>query len=230
MTLLIDAYEGRYVGTYDFPGVFLQAGLSPRPNNEQVLMRLIGNFVDIMCKMSPEHPKNAFMKMVKKVLYLEVLQAIYGYIESALKWYELYSETLSKEIFVINPYDRCVTNKTINGKQCTIVWYVDDNKISHEDPEVVTKVIELMKKHFGNLTITRGNKHRFLGMNITISPRKSIEIEIKDHLRETIDMLVQNEGSEVNEEVTSLARPRLRDMDPNCKPLCELKVDAFSTT
>ena len=162
MTLLIDAYEGRYVGTYDFPGVFLQAGLSPRPNNEQVLMRLIGNFVDIMCKMSPEHPKNAFMKMVKKVLYLEVLQAIYVCIKSTLRWYESYSEILSKEGFVINPYDRCVANKTIIGKQCTVVWYVDDNKISYEDPEVITKVIQLIKNIPGDLTSTRGSKHRFL--------------------------------------------------------------------
>ena len=98
-----------------------------------------------MCKVSPEHLKNVSYENSKKVLYLEVLQAIYGCIKSTLRWYELYSETLSKEGFVINPYDRCVANKTINGKQCTVVWYVDDNKILHEDPEVVTKVIELMK-------------------------------------------------------------------------------------
>ena len=57
----------------------------------------------------------------------------------------------------------------INGEQCTIVWYVDDNKVSHEDPSVVDEVIELMKKHFGDLTITRGHEHHFLGMNIKIN-------------------------------------------------------------
>ncbi len=85
-----------------------------------------------------------------------------------------YSTTLCKEGFVINPYDKCVANKMINGKQCTVVWYVDDNKISHEDPAVVTQIIELMGKHFGKLTITRGNKHRFLGMNLTVNKNKSI--------------------------------------------------------
>ena len=29
----------------------------------------------------------------------------------------------------------------IQGKQCTIAWYVDNNKISHKDPEVVTMII-----------------------------------------------------------------------------------------
>ena len=85
-----------------------------------------------------------------------------------------------KECFTINPYDKCVANKVIDGKQCAIVWYVDDNKISHEDPEVVTRVINLMKEHFGDLTISRGNRHMFLGMNVTINPRKSVEIETKD--------------------------------------------------
>ena len=110
-----------------------------------MLLRLVGNFVDIMCQVNPEHVKNVTYENGKKVLYLEILQAIYRCIESALRWYELYSETLSKEGFVINPYDQCVANKMINWKQCTVVWYVDDKKISHKDPEVVTEVINLMK-------------------------------------------------------------------------------------
>ena len=116
VTLLIDAYEGRDVRTYDVPGAFLQASLEPKPNNERVLMKLVGNFVDIMCKVNPEHQENVIYENGKKVLYLEVLQAIYGCIESALRWYELYSETLIKEGFIINPYDKCVANKTINDK------------------------------------------------------------------------------------------------------------------
>ena len=62
----------------------------------------------------------------------------------------------------------------INGKQCTIVWYVDDNKVSHVDPEVVSEVINLMKKYFGDLSVTRGKEHRFLGINITIINTKII--------------------------------------------------------
>jgi len=40
--------------------------------------------------------------------------------------------------FKLNPYDPCVANLKVNGKQLTIAWYVDDTKISHEDPRVVT--------------------------------------------------------------------------------------------
>ena len=69
-----------------------------------------------MCDTNSEQVPNATYERGRKVLYMEILQAIYGYIESALRWYELYSETLQKEGFIINPYDRCVANKEINGR------------------------------------------------------------------------------------------------------------------
>ena len=97
---------------------------------------------------------------------METSQAMCGCAESSLRWYELFSKTLEKEVFVINHCDQCVVNKETNGKYYTLVWHADDNKVSHVDPSVVTEVIELMKSHFGELTVTRGKKHRFLGTNI----------------------------------------------------------------
>ena len=66
--------------------------------------------------------------------------------KSVLRWYEITSETVNKEGFQINPYDRCGANKIINKKQHTIEWYVNGNKISHEDHAAVTQVIKLLKK------------------------------------------------------------------------------------
>ena len=64
----------------------------------------------------------------------------------------------------------------IDGKQCTIVWHVDDLKISHVNKKVVTKVIDLLKKEFGKeapLTVTRGKIHEYLGIKIDYSIWKS---------------------------------------------------------
>lgn len=58
----------------------------------------------------------------KRVLYLRLLNCI----RSAILWYNLFIGTLEKLGFEINPYDLCVANKMINGKQCTVVWNVDD--------------------------------------------------------------------------------------------------------
>ena len=54
----------------------------------------------------------------------------------------------------------------INGKQCTITWHVDDNKISHVDSNIVSDVIKSIDAKFGKMAVTRGDTHVFLGMNI----------------------------------------------------------------
>ena len=59
-------------------------------------MKLKGDFVNIMVKVNPEHTKNVMYERGKKVLCMEILQAIYGYIESSLRWYDLYYEILMK--------------------------------------------------------------------------------------------------------------------------------------
>ena len=50
-------------------------------------------------------------------------------------------------------------------------FYVDDNKISHVEPKVVSDIINELSKHFGNLTVSRGKKHDYLGMDIEIKDK-----------------------------------------------------------
>ena len=45
-TLVIDAYEERDIATFDIPGVYLHADI---PSDKNVILKLHGNFVDIMC-------------------------------------------------------------------------------------------------------------------------------------------------------------------------------------
>ena len=66
-------------------------------------------------------------------------------------------------------------------KPCTIAFYVDDNKISHLDDDVITEVLDLLKGHFGDLTITRGNKQSFLGMDFEIK-NKRVHVSMKKML------------------------------------------------
>ena len=45
---------------------------------------------------------------------------------------------------MINPYDRYIANKMMNGMQCTIVCYVDDNTLSNMKSRTVTGILEIM--------------------------------------------------------------------------------------
>lgn len=73
---------------------------------------------------------NAVLSELKQVLYVELKKALYGTLRAALLFWRKLSKHLVDNGYVINPYNWCVTNKIINNKQCTIVWHVDDLKIS----------------------------------------------------------------------------------------------------
>jgi hypothetical protein len=144
--------------------------------------------VRVLCEMNPKHKPFVVVENNQQVLYVRLIKAIYGCVKSALLWYELFSTTLQEMGFVRNPYDQCVANCQINGKQCTIGWYVDDTKISHEDPAVVTDIINRLENKFGKMTVVRGNQHVFLGMHITFNgDEKTAAISMKDYLTEAID-------------------------------------------
>jgi hypothetical protein len=68
----------------------------------------------------------------KKVLYVEVLKAIYGMLEAVLLWYKTFRKDLEDIGFIFNPYDPCVANKKVHGLQQTILFHVDDLKSSHK--------------------------------------------------------------------------------------------------
>ena len=100
------------------------------------------------------------------MLYLKLRKALYGIMQAALLWYETFVTCLKLNGFTLNDYDPCIANKLVNGKQYTICWHVDDNKILHEDSNVVTEVIRVLKERFGEVTVKRGKKHTFIGMDV----------------------------------------------------------------
>jgi hypothetical protein len=91
--------------------------------------------------------------------------------------------------FIINPYDWCVANKNIEENQCTIVWHVDDLKISHANPEVVSTIINDLNKVFGKeapLTQTRGKSHDYLGMTINFETPGKVRITMIDYIKKML--------------------------------------------
>ena len=68
--------------------------------------------------------------------------------KSALLFYCKLVANLTSLGFKINPYDPCVTNKIINGKQITIYWHVDDLFIGHVDPNVVTTFLDWLAQQY----------------------------------------------------------------------------------
>ena len=181
LTSIVDAIEQRDKAFTDIKGAYLNARMK-----DDVHMKIIGREVELFCEIEPNLTQYITIENGKKVLYVKLDKALYGCVQSALLWYELYSETLQGMGFELNPYDLCVANANIEGKQCTILWYVDDNKISHMDPKVIDKVIKKIESKFGKMKQTRGDKHDFLGMSIHFKKNK-IEISMKKHISKAVD-------------------------------------------
>jgi len=80
-------------------------------------------------------------KKVKPMLYVKLKKALYGMLQVSLLFWQLLSNMLISWGFKINPCDQCVANKQINGKQCTIIWHMDNLKISHMSENVVEYII-----------------------------------------------------------------------------------------
>ena len=219
-TWVIDAYEGRDVATFDVPGAYLHAEM---PKEKRILMIIRGDFVDILCKACPKYVPYVKEIHGKKILYVRVLRAIYGCIESALLWYTLFSNTLKDMGFKINPYDRCIANKDIDGAQCTMAWYVDDVKISHRNSAVVSKLIEQIENLFGDVKAVRGNDHTYLGMNVSVGSDKQISISMKDQIQETLDAFPED----INSEVSSPAGRHLIQVNDNGVPLSKEKAELY---
>ena len=152
------------------------------------------------------------------------MKALYGRVKSALLlWYELFTGTLQGMGFELNPYDTCVANKMIDGKQCTTCWYLDDNKISHVDERVVTSIMEKIEERFGKMTVTRGKEHVFLGMNIRFNDDGTASIRMKEYVQEAI-----SEFSEpITKSATSPSRRDLFEIDEKSVALERARSETF---
>ena len=81
----------------------------------------------------------------KAVIYVRMQKSLYGCLKSALLFYEKLVGDLEVYGFRINPYDPCMANNMIGGKQLTVCWHVDDLKISCVDANEVTKMIQWLE-------------------------------------------------------------------------------------
>ena len=186
LSCTIDAKEGRDIATADIPGAFLQSDM-----DEKVHMQLDGKMAELLVKIEPAlYRKYLQNEHGKPVMYVELRKALYGTLCAAILFWRKLSSVLMDQGFVLNPYDSCVANKMINGKQCTILWHVDDLKISHMDPTVVTSVLEKLTGVFStqpSLSITRGKVHEYLGMTLDFSKQGTVEIKMDKYIKDMLD-------------------------------------------
>ena len=96
---------------------------------------------EIMVKVPPKiYWKYVIMiRKEKQLRYDQIQKALYGLLHSELMFYRKVVNDLEAYGFHINIYDQCVAKHITNNKQMTLVWHVDDLKVSHLDIFEITK-------------------------------------------------------------------------------------------
>jgi hypothetical protein len=195
LTAVIDAHEEPNVMTCDMPNAFIQA-LMPevKDGDERVMMKITGVLVDMLVELNPElyGPYVVYERNRRnKVLYVQVMRAIYGVLEAAILWYKKFRGELEQKGFKFNPYDPWVANRTEKGSQHTLLFHVDDLKSSHKDPKVNDQFDKWLQENYGEhgeVAIHRGKIHDYLGMEIDFSEKGKVKISMTEYVESMLEV------------------------------------------
>ena len=96
LTLTIDAHENRDVMSADVPNAFIQTEMPEiKQGEERVMMKITGVLVDMLIQLDPQlYGPHVVYEKGCKVLYVQVLQAIYGMVTASLLWYLRFKKDL----------------------------------------------------------------------------------------------------------------------------------------
>eukprot|EP00984_Skeletonema_dohrnii_P016801 scaffold7524_cov79-Skeletonema_dohrnii-CCMP3373.AAC.1 len=187
ITGAIDAHERRHVACCDLPGAFLHC-----ETDEHVIVVLRGELAELMVQVDPSiYPKYVSTdKKGKPILYMQLYKSVYGLMRSALLFYRKLRGELESYGFTVNPYDPCVANMMVPRSstasaaddpsakdpasedlvQLTVLWHVDDLKISCANDVEITMLLLYLKNIYGDkISMNRGKVHEYLGMTLDFS-------------------------------------------------------------
>jgi hypothetical protein len=151
---------------------------------------------------NPEkYEKFIHYKKVKRVLFAKLKKALYGTLQAALIFWKDLTRVLESWGFELNPSDNCMANAQINGSQCTVLWHVDDLKISHLDPNVVSNIIPKLNERYGRevpLTERHKKVHQYLGMTIDYSTQGKVMFRIDGYVQDILSQAWDNKAMSRN--------------------------------
>ena len=223
LSSMIDGYKHRKVMTLDIPGAFMQTDI-----DETIHIRLDRPLVDLLIKVDPSYQSFVCHERGQRVIYTCLNKALYGTLQAAmLFWKELTRFVTADLGFTINPYDSCVANKIIDGKQCRILWHVDDIKMSHVSQGVLESVMKQIEACFGReapLTVTRGPVHEYLGMTIDFSRPGTVQFHMKAFIK---DLIAETPSELLKGMAASPAGQHLFNVNENCPKLSKEQAELF---
>jgi hypothetical protein len=187
ITGVIDAKQNRDVMTLDIPNAFVQMEISL--DGDKIIMKIRGQLVDILLELCPGVYDNyVIIEGKHKMMYVRMLKALYRMLISSILYYKKFRKEIESIGFEVNPYDICVANRKVNGKQQTVTWHVDDLKSSHVDSRVNNNFAQWCEKTYGSddlghVKVVRGKIHDYLGMILDFTDNGAMKVDMVYYIK-----------------------------------------------
>ncbi len=184
ITAIVGAHEGRDVAYCNIPGEFLHAD-----SDKDITMILRSRLAELMVqvKLSLFRKYITVDKKAAAILYLKMQKAMYGLLRSAFLFYRKLVVYLENARFKLNPYNPCVANKTIHSVQMTVCWHEDDLKVSHIDPQEITKFGEWLSMTYRVSVATHQQKvHDYLGIIFDFSKKENVMVNMIEYIMKIV--------------------------------------------
>ncbi len=150
--------------------------------DKDVLMVLKGELAEMMIQIAPEvyQKYETVDKKGTKVLYVKLQKALHGLMRASLLFYRKLRKELETYSFIVNPYNPCIANMTSkDGRQLTVIWYMDNLVALCEDDFELTKFSCYLARIYGpKLMMHMGLKHEYLGMDITFNEDGTLDMSM----------------------------------------------------
>ena len=177
----IAAIEDRKMATIDIGGAYLNAELNGEGEDE-VLMYLDPMLTSLLTEVDPN--AKPYVDEQGRVA-VKLKKALYGLVQSALKWYNKLRSVLENAGFKVNEQDACVFNKKINGEQLTLAIHVDDILATCRTKEGLDHILNVLKTEFKEVKANTGDEHSYLGMRIR-KMNKGIFVDMENYIKDVI--------------------------------------------
>jgi hypothetical protein len=214
------------VAVIDIPNTFIQTKVEKE--SEMAIIRRRGQIVEELMVITPEvyGPYTTKDKRRDSCLIVQCKNAIYGTMVASLLYYRKFIASLESIGIQFNPYDPCVANEMINGRQMAICFHVDVCKISLVESTAVGKMIEWLMEHYetvwedgtGKMKVSRGKIHKYLGMTLDYSVAGQVSITMIPYIEEILDAFEAEEPSSIRPK-SSAAPEDLFKIDESCEKL-----------
>ena len=128
----------------------------------------------------------------------------------------------------VNPYDACVVNRMINGKQHTVAWNVDDLKSIHVDPKVNGDFHKRLEKTYesddiGHVKASHEKVHEYLAMNLDYTGEGKLKIDMRNDL----DAMIAELPHKLSDKVKCPWNEKMFKVDKEEKKLGDKKREIF---